>query len=855
MPAETPEDATPQPGPYALTYDAYYSAGWRSILPLPPRKKGSPPSGYTGNEGIVPSFGDLMAWAEERADGNIALRMPRNVIGIDVDAYEGKKGAATFAELIGKYGVLPNTWRSTSRDDGVSAIRFFAIPEGLAWPSILGAGIEVVRFAHRYAVVWPSVHPDTGGTYRWIDPDGRPVIGVVPRVEALPMLPDAWVAGLTGGEAERLHARANLTDEATRAWVAERGGGRPCRAVTNLLGRYVLALADAGDSRHDTALKATRALVEMAGEGHLGVEVALGQVHSAFTRAIDEDPDRAGEWERMVTGAVRLAAANHPDQVATDPCEDPMHGLMIHTVQPPPRSDPWTTPTPTSSTSPAAPSSPPTGPDASSSSAGSEQASTTSSTSSESPSTTDEEGMATLRAQYLAQEVERERARREAKRVLDREETEAIAADNPNRFVTGASFVLDLPEATPTVWGTGDEILWAQGEACIIAGGSGVGKTTIASQVVAAMLGLGPRAVLGLDVMPVQRNVLYLAMDRPQQAARALARVFRPEHRGVLEARLKVWQGPPPADVAKAPETLLKLAVAADASVLIVDSLKDAAVGLSEDGVSAGYNRARQMCLAEGVEVLELHHMVKKGANGAKPKELSDVYGGAWLTAGAGSVILISGDPGDPVVEMRHLKQPMEEVGPYQVIHDHRLGESSIYRSTDLVQVARASGAAGVAARSAAQRLFETDKPTSAQVEKTRRKLMALAESGHLVHVPGGSRAVADVWVASQPDVATLGGLVEPRAITPPGFTSRVTQDESGVDPSVNPREADREAVTSDDAKNVNPREAEREAFTRATPPIRGGREAVKGKADSGARVVLRRGGHVVDGSTGEVVE
>jgi len=267
------------------------------------------------------------------------------------------------------------------------------------------------------------------------------------------------------------------------------------------------------------------------------------------------------------------------------------------------------------------------------------------------------------------------------------------------------------------------------------------------------------------------------------------------------------------------------------------------------------------------------------------------VYGGMHLTAGAGSVIALNGDAGDPVVEMRHLKQPMEEVGPFQVVHDHAAGVSSIYRSTDLVVVARSGGAAGVTARNAAMRLFESDKPTASQVEKTRRRLVALADSGALIHVPGGSRAVADAWVAAQPDVDTLGGLVAPAAEVHEGFTegftgftegsrsggpgSRFQQTRrSGLhaveapqtpsrEVSVNHREPHREALTSTNAENMNPREGNREPFT-LDPPLRGGvesgkvgrqREGQKPAVDSGARVVLSRGGHVVDAGTGEVVE
>ena len=32
--------------------------------------------------------------------------------------------------------------------------------------------VEICQQSHRYAVVWPSIHPDTGTVYRWYTPDG-----------------------------------------------------------------------------------------------------------------------------------------------------------------------------------------------------------------------------------------------------------------------------------------------------------------------------------------------------------------------------------------------------------------------------------------------------------------------------------------------------------------------------------------------------------------------------------------------------------------------------------------------------------------------------------------------------------
>lgn len=328
------------------------------------------------------------------------------------------------------------------------------------------------------------------------------------------------------------------------------------------------------------------------------------------------------------------------------------------------------------------------------------------------------------------------RAREEAREQRDREKAAKAKAEAAlqYRVKDGATFLLDAPATPPVVWGSGDDILWAAGEALIIAGPQGVGKTTLAAQVLRGVLGLSGE-VLGYPIKATNKRALYLAMDRPAQAARNLRRLFHPEEREILAEVLRVWTGPPAADFAVAPQTLTEMCHQHEADVVFVDSLKDAAVGLSKDEVGAGYNRARQMALAEGIEVVELHHVVKNGADGHKPNNINGIYGSTWITSGAGSVILLWGEPGDPLVEFSHLKQPINVVGPFNIEHDAETGVSSIVvdEQKDLVEMARRCATTGLSASDAAAVMFETEQPDKGQVAKGRRKLQALAKKGLLV--------------------------------------------------------------------------------------------------------------------------
>lgn len=322
-------DTAPPPGPYAAAATTYWNHGWRGPLPLPAGRKHPVPDGRTGAHGLDPSYPDLHAWLDgPEAAGNIALRLPADIIGIDVDAYNDKPAALVLGHHENTLGTLPPTWRSTSRDDGVSGIRLYRVPEGLHWPGGLGPGIDLLRRGHRYAVVWPSIHP-SGGTYRWINPDGVVTAAAIPHVDDIPDLPQAWVAHFTGGVLATDQPASDLTTTQVHAWVTTHGEGTPCTRMERVL-TEALAGFPAATSRHDHALTATNRILWVAAAGHRGLTHALTQLRAAFLTATAGDRaagDAAAEWDRLVAGGVAKADAAHPTIPDTDPC-DPGAGLI-----------------------------------------------------------------------------------------------------------------------------------------------------------------------------------------------------------------------------------------------------------------------------------------------------------------------------------------------------------------------------------------------------------------------------------------------------------------------------------------------------------------------------------------------
>lgn len=261
------------------------------------------------------------------------------------------------------------------------------------------------------------------------------------------------------------------------------------------------------------------------------------------------------------------------------------------------------------------------------------------------------------------------------------EDDEAGEADEIDGWpsVDADTFVFDTPDDVPAVWGVdGKKVLWARGQGLIVLASQGVGKTTLALRLVEGLLGLS-ESVLELPIRRAEKNVLYMAMDRPQQISGAMKRVFY-MHGRVLTARgLRVLTGPPPKDLGRNPDFLLEACLEMDAGFVIVDSLKDGVLGLSNEEVAQGWNRAVQLCLREGVEVCVLHHPPKgKYADPEKVADVDDAYGSTFVTAGMGSVIQMWAKADSAYVELSQLKFPAGKLSPLLLRRDNREGSFEV---------------------------------------------------------------------------------------------------------------------------------------------------------------------------------
>lgn len=236
----------------------------------------------------------------------------------------------------------------------------------------------------------------------------------------------------------------------------------------------------------------------------------------------------------------------------------------------------------------------------------------------------------------------------------------------PVRTVSGADFLLAPEQDAVAIWGQGQEILWASGEPLLICAAPGAGKTTIAQQVALARIKGGQ--VLGYPVQPERRSVLYVAADRPRQAARSWRRMISPADERLLAERLVVATAVDLADVKQ-------LAEEVGAGTVFIDTLGAVTSDVEESGLRV-YRQLKELESA-GLEVCVLHHARKQGPE-RRSLRLDDVYGSQWLGAAVGSALMIE-KQSKAKGFMRQEKSPAEPVY-MRLYHDHSRGHTDAER-------------------------------------------------------------------------------------------------------------------------------------------------------------------------------
>jgi hypothetical protein len=305
-------------GPFVSAAEEYVGTGW---MPLPVLFGSKAPAvaGYHGrNPYASPAL--VRKWIRTWHDANVAIRLPKYIIGIDVDHYGSKRGGDTLIELERELGKLPPTYLLTSRN-APSGIRLYRVPEDINWKAHAGDSIDVISWYERYAIAAPSVHSGSGREYKWYrerksDTGLQRVQTGIPSVTRIPDLPESWVEYLTVGDRED---KKDVSTARARDWVKAHDG-EMCEAMVATLASWS---GEIPGGAHDAMVAGQKALCGDAADGHTGLKTALFEFRAAFDSELKSERSayrvQDGEWGRGLRGAVGIAMTRN--QVHTDICE------------------------------------------------------------------------------------------------------------------------------------------------------------------------------------------------------------------------------------------------------------------------------------------------------------------------------------------------------------------------------------------------------------------------------------------------------------------------------------------------------------------------------------------------------
>lgn len=350
VPDAPPLGASDQRGqdgdPFASTWRDYLACGF-APLPLNAGTKSPPPTGFIGHHGKVADTDQLAQWerAPRYRGGNVCVWFGTTVTvdgvtyqlaGVDVDHYGAKCGGDQLAELINTLGPMADRdpWISSARSDGVSGIRWFLAPltdangDRIEFGGKADSAIDVIQRKHRFAVVWPSVHPE-GGRYWWFPPATAPdapgraawsAADGLPVPSTFPVLSPSWVAYLrsdTRHDTSGLRIDWDISNTELTQWATDAfndgNADETCWDIALAVATWKRRITD-DESSHDKITDSLWMLYRLAAEGHTGWADAITAVSDHWLAGVltsgKRSPTEAmGEIWRSKLGALRKVNA------------------------------------------------------------------------------------------------------------------------------------------------------------------------------------------------------------------------------------------------------------------------------------------------------------------------------------------------------------------------------------------------------------------------------------------------------------------------------------------------------------------------------------------------------------------
>ncbi|OBF01889.1 hypothetical protein A5775_03485 [Mycobacterium sp. 852002-10029_SCH5224772] len=548
----------------------------------------------------------------------------------------------------------------------------YRVPDDYYPKEIPDSGVEFLDRHHRYIAAPPSWH-HTGRRYALYLPNGkRRKSGELPPIGEIPLLPQSYLDGLpalaTGAGGD------DATDSEIAEFAARYDSGPQPDAVLWIIGKTIQA-KDCASTRNAVRDALCWAAREAKGKRY-GWDNAVEHIRAAAEQAYEErgmhlDEDEFGRLISYAVGQVR------------DTNEDELHAKWD-------RPD-WKPDSPTEEDDPFDDSD--------------------------------------AKERRIGREVEKELERQEVRRRVALLQAQKLLDACADQSLDGVAFLESGIDADP-LWGRGSDALMAPGQGSMVFGTDGAGKSSLLQQIVFARLGLGDGEVLGFPVEQSDQPILYLALDRPEQIRRSIGRMVDLSNAAVrerLKRKLIFWRGALPFQCDSDPKAFadwLMQIGGDDLGLVIADSVKDMVSSCIDDSAGMGFNDTVQHITTRGVEFACCHHNRKPNATNSKPRQLADVYGSRWLTAGLGSVLNIW-KPDDQRRELTQLKTPYgNPIDPVEYIDDYTRGLSTMADNwTDAVADALAAvGERGLTDAEAVWVAFQV-KPNQGAYNSCRKKI------------------------------------------------------------------------------------------------------------------------------------
>jgi len=298
--------------PYEVSALAYFGAGFS---PLPASGKLLAVKDASGRHPLV-NITQINKWLNTHKSYNVALRLPPNVIALDIDAYKGD--LKRLEEVEAELGQLPITWNSDSRG-GKGGKLLYRIPKSVQskrWRSNIN-GITIIQHTHRYVMVLPSYNRESESRYMWYQGLGGDIIPdySIPSIDDIAELPIEWALALKKDDQMVFGPNSEVDNFGLEIFNDD----QVCTYMSMLMDMCKEKLIDSYETGlHDTGISVIFTLLTAAVNGHAGVSDALDELSQTFCSAT-RPRDLGAEWNALLEWALANIPINETSQI--DVCE------------------------------------------------------------------------------------------------------------------------------------------------------------------------------------------------------------------------------------------------------------------------------------------------------------------------------------------------------------------------------------------------------------------------------------------------------------------------------------------------------------------------------------------------------